>query len=284
MSLDISLTCPVHLDMISGKSLKLPLALAILREQVALKHRDADFLGAGPVFCTGNLTQDCLTGAVDKIPEKAEGFLRECGTGHPAVLPKANADDLKDLTSSFSTVYYIGSLAELARRLPVLSETLREGPDAMELDALVRRLDERHLSRDFAEVGIVADWALKGNIPDYYRGRMDYFTARCLTHKGFIIPSAKQGHTLLLNTGAAGMAACSGISCPGCHSADDRLREQFVVSDAFCMAGDFDHANRGLCGLESALCQASVAARTEYWGIRSRVAGFCGDTEDAVAH
>ncbi len=284
MSLDISLTCPVHLDMIPGKSLKLPLALAILREQVALKHRDADFLGAGPVFCTGNLTQDCLTGVVDNIPEKAQGFLRECGTGHPAVLPKANAGDLNNLKSDFSTVHYIGSLAELARRLPVLSETLREGPDAMELDALVRRLDERHLSRDFAEVGFAAKWALKGNIPGYYRRRMDYFTTRCLTHKGFIIPSAEQGHTLRLNAGVTGMAVCSGISCPGCHSADDRLREEFVVSDAFCMAGDFDHANEELRDLESALCQASVAARTEYWGIRSRVAGFCGDTEDAVAH
>jgi len=88
MTLSLSLACPIDLHLLTqSRSMELPLVLTLLRE---LYWRNGAFcrdpFGDGPVFSTGTVERNGSFGPVENVKEKLEAFLRELGTGHPAVL------------------------------------------------------------------------------------------------------------------------------------------------------------------------------------------------------
>jgi len=281
---DIALGCPVHIETLDGNSLQLPLALAVVR---ALgKHPETGDLplGNGPVFSSGEVTECGQIGRVEHLAKKAEGFLREYGKGHPAVLPKANESDFAQVTKDgFSNVRFVNCVGELLNIDRKLKSLISAPPKRAELDVLLNVLKRKHLTRDLVSHGALIDWLaqMKAGLPEPYQYRIVIEKAYSLARRGWAIEPLA-----LLSRARNILSSTSGCSskgnCSQCIGIEDKLHLGSLWVSAACNGGDCREVEAYLASLEPLLCHASAASLSEYWGNRSRAAHFNGDFSQAV--
>ena len=236
---DITLGCPVHLDMIPGKSMQLPLALAVIRELGRDPDSDQLPLGDGPVFCTGEMFGYGQIGRVEHVVEKAEGFLREYGEGRPAVLPKANKGDLGSLQGWFQPLLYFSTAADLLKLDGSLTTRLSSPPEHSQLDVLFNALRHKLLTRDMEDFGSMVHWleTSEGGRSTVYQYRLAIDQAYALASKGFVLepwPQLEKAQRL-----ACRPDGCrEPFGCGGCIGIEDRIHLGCVWAGASCNSGD----------------------------------------------
>jgi len=165
----LRLSCPVHFELFEGKSLQLPLLIALLRVLAGSSARtfeDQYFpLGSGPVFATGTVEPDGRFGWVQNLKAKLNGFLREMGAGRIAVLTSEQRHELAiscpDLLEQVQiiqadTLTELLDCASIKKGLHTLCRRYNPLSNELLLDRMI------HLAHriEFREMHRLANWAL----------------------------------------------------------------------------------------------------------------------------
>ncbi len=189
-ALSLRLPCPVHMALFEGRSLQLPLLLAVLRGLSAAANPDGVIpFGTGPVFATGTVEADGSFGPVANVGDKLAGFIRELGPGHPALLTTVQQQELQgsspNLLEQVEGVI-VNNLAELLD-----CESLRHGLQQLctayepawneELLSLANSLKRRIEFEDMRRLG---NWMLSHLQSPYYRFRFGCDLALYYFHRG----------------------------------------------------------------------------------------------------
>ena len=184
------LKAPVHLDMIDGKSLQVPLLLTLLRVAVAGANKEDLPFGPRPVFSTGSLGENGTTFyPVDDLAAKAQGFIREYGEGLPAILMEDQEDELRDehpeILSSFE-VYIANNISELIAIEPLFRglNLLCKPPNDIEVDHLLLQMEQEKKSQRFSDVDTLCSWLLPSVKSHHYRALLLRHAAELHSHRG----------------------------------------------------------------------------------------------------
>jgi hypothetical protein len=195
-SFDLRIGVPAHIDLFAGESLQVPLLLGVLRALGAGVGAQGEMrlpLGQGPVFVTAKLEADNRFGEVGNLTEKLQGFVRELGSGHPALLTGLQKDRLlserPDLLEQV-VAYEVNSLAELLG-LPELHEAISSNLEAYYHPSLNEHLIDAvraHARRiEFDEADRLTHW-LRGQVQSpYYRFHTNCELALFRFHSGAFV-------------------------------------------------------------------------------------------------
>lgn len=198
---DISLSVPVHMEVIAGKSLQLPLIVALCREIAEQGQEQCDPL-EGPIFCSGQLLEQGKCAGqlfqVNNIIEKAAGFVREYGSGYRAILPlchKTEMDEIKAEQNLFSKIYYLKSIEDLLDKVPGLKESLQALPHITEMNRLIQEMQSHRTSLNFEDAALFQQWLKispsKSKISTYYRVHILLSEMQLLNSKGHPLAAQK---------------------------------------------------------------------------------------------
>ena len=193
-SLSLKLICPLHINVIQGKSLQVPLAIAALR---ALAQRPSSQspgfklpFGNHPVFASGTLNSaDGTFGKVEDLDEKLKAFIREYGAGLPAIL---TTQQILELQTSHPTLLdqiivfkadNLGELMALDALKPFLA-ALCSPPHVTEIDSLLNTLVRLQRSIRFKDVEDMASWLAPHIQSPVYRFQLLRHLGLILTHRG----------------------------------------------------------------------------------------------------
>ena len=197
---DISLSVPVHLETIGGRSLQLPLIVALCREIAEQSQEGSGFL-KGPVFSSGELCERSVCPGsllpVNKIIQKAQGFVREYGPRRSAILPRCHQTDMEKagVDKFFSSIIYIASVSELVEKIPGLKTSLLALPHITEMNRLIQEMQRRRTALNFGDAALFQNW-LKGfpgnsGISDYHRVQIHLAEMQLLNSQGYVLSAAK---------------------------------------------------------------------------------------------
>jgi hypothetical protein len=189
----LRLLCPVHIDLIEGESLQVPLLLSVLRALgSSTSQGDAINLpfGSQPIFATGRVQfdDDGTFGEVQMVKEKIQGFVRELGSGWPALLTGLQLQELQKSPDLLQSVRWIevNSVNELLG-LEVINKGLQSLTDSYHPslnEALVSQSLTLARQLQFTEVQRLSEWMLSQVRSPYYRFQFQCHMALILFHKG----------------------------------------------------------------------------------------------------
>ncbi len=193
-SLSLKLLCPLHFNVIQGKSLQAPLAIAVLRALTqAPSTQSPGFMlpfGNHPVFASGTLNStDGAFGEIKHLDEKLKAFIREYGSGLPAVFTTKQILDLQASNSSLLDQVSVfkannlGELMELDAMKPFLA-ALCNPPHVTEIDSLLNTLVRLQRSIRFKDVEDMASWLAPHIQSPVYRFQLLRHLGLILTHRG----------------------------------------------------------------------------------------------------
>lgn len=191
----LSIGCPLHFRAIGGRSLELPLLLALLRELAAPRFsaaKAASFpFGDYAVFASGKIVGDGSFGEVRQLVRKLEAFVRETPGTHQAVLTSAQIRELEDSPRGRDLLGRIGvhcadSVVKLIELEPLAAglSQLAGPPHPTEIDALVRAMDRLGRSVRFDDAAAISGWLLPHAASDHYRIQLRSHAAMMLLHRG----------------------------------------------------------------------------------------------------
>ncbi len=189
----VRIVCPIHLAALSGRSLEVPLVVALLRafsESPSTGDAPATLpFGNTPVFATGTLEEDGAFGPVDAVTGKLAGFLREYGPGRPAILTACQQRELEiagllDEVEVFSAdrlsdLFFLEPFASRLRQLA-------EPPLEVERDMLLGLFDRLQRSLRFHDTQNAAAWLRSGSPSPFYAFRACTKEAETLLHRGML--------------------------------------------------------------------------------------------------
>lgn len=189
-ALSLRLPCPVHMALFEGRSLQLPLLLAVLRGLSAAANPDGVVpFGIGPMFATGTVEADGSFGPVANVGDKLAGFIRELGPGHPALLTTVQQRELQGSFPDLLNQVEVTNANNLAELLD--GESLRQGLQQLctayepawneELLSLANSLKRRLEFEDMRRLG---SWMLSHLESPYYRFRFACDLALYHFHRG----------------------------------------------------------------------------------------------------
>ena len=193
-SLSLKLLCPLHFNVIQGKSLQVPLVIAILRALAqAPANQSPGFMlpfGNHPVFASGTLNStDGTFGEIKHLGEKLKAFIREYGAGLPAVFTLQQILDLQTSNPSLLDQVCVfkadnlGELMELDALKPFLA-ALCSPPHVTEIDSLLNTLVKLQRSVRFKDVEDMASWLAPHIQSPVYRFQLLRHLGLILTHRG----------------------------------------------------------------------------------------------------
>lgn len=186
----LRLSCPAHFELFEGRSLQLPLLVALLRVLAGSSTASVEELPRGPVFATGTVDpDDGRFGRVLNLEAKLTGFLRELGSGRAAVLTTEQQHELASARPE---------LLEQVQIIPAdtLTELLGYEPIAQGLRALCTRYDSsscemllnrmiHHAHRlEFREMQRLSSWALSHVEGPCHRFQFSCHAALQFFHQG----------------------------------------------------------------------------------------------------
>lgn len=185
--LQLRLGCPVHLDLVDGKSLQFPLVVALVRALAAGRSGQLPF-GDGPVFATGTVLPDSTVGWVEQLPLKVEGFLREYGTGTAVLTPAQHRfleQNARHLLNGLN-VQEVESLDDLMGLGPIRAglDALRTAYHPSMNEVILEAMPGLARSIHFAEIRQLADWSEGHVTTPYYRFRFAIEASFTAFHKG----------------------------------------------------------------------------------------------------
>lgn len=171
----LQLLCPIHMNVLSGSdSAQVPLLVAVLRAVGAAADGGALPFGPVPVFATGTVTaQDGRFGSVLAVSDKLAAFVRELGSGHPALL---TSDQQKEILAIKPTLLneiqpiLVESLADLLA-VPPIHDGLRGIAPAYHPsmnDRLLMTADSLGRSISFDDAASLDAWVLERVTTGHY--------------------------------------------------------------------------------------------------------------------
>lgn len=189
----LRLSCPVHFELFEGRSLQMPLLIALLRVLASSSARlleDQELpLGPGPVFATGTVEPDGRFGWVQNLKAKLNGFLREMGAGRAAVLTSAQRRELTfSCPELLEQVQIIpaDTLTELLGCAPIEKglRTLCKRYDPLSNELLLNRMTHLAHRIEFREMHRLAIWALSNVKGPCHRFQFSCHAALQYFHQG----------------------------------------------------------------------------------------------------
>ena len=276
----ISLQGYFHYNAIGGKSLQVPLAVAILRsfsEKLSTAHSSRKMpFGDQPVFSTGTL--DLKTGNfgwVGKVDKKLEAFVREYGEGLPAVLTGAQIEDLKNNLLLEKVQLHkadnIKELLSLDQLKPALDE-LCQPPAPTEIDRLMELMFRLRRSIRFGDMADIIKW-LRPNIKSpVYQFQLDRNLGLTAAHRGDFLTAKllldEAGQLINTHSQWFGISDIIDMTTAWCT----------VVIDA-CAPELAEHwLERAQAHIE----QARAADRVKFWGTRCQLYRLTGEWDKAI--
>jgi hypothetical protein len=194
-ALAIAIGCPLHFRAIGGRSLQLPLLLAVLRELAATpfsaEHSGAMPFGERAVFATGTVEPDGAFGGVDALERKLAAFVRETPGEHHAVLTSHQVGQLQGTDEGrallgqlrFRTADSVSALLQMDE-FQAGMEALAGPPHPTEIDSLLGTMERLGRSVRFADAAVVSAWLLPHATSDHYRVQLLSNAAMMLLHRG----------------------------------------------------------------------------------------------------
>lgn len=271
------LKAPVHLDMIDGESLQLPLLITLLRVAVAGDDKDLLPLGPRPVFSSGTLKANGTFYPVRDLVEKAQGFVREYGTGLPAILMDDQEDELEttdpELLGSFR-VYTANNLTQLLGIKPLFEGLSRlcEPPDDIEVDRLLLQMEQEKMSQSFADVDNLCSWLLPSVRRPHYRALLLRHAAEIHFHRGNFKAAKKE-----LNK--AGRIQNSN---PDYFGTSEKIHLIAIQEDLAFDSGAPEEAEALFRNPKRFLKGASLDDSARYWGAACQLFRALGRYDDAI--
>lgn len=194
MAFNLRLLCPVHIDLFGGKSLQMPLLIAILRALCTQRTNEGTEtvpFGTGPVFASGIVNLE--NGSFDPIGylhQKLMGFVRELGQGRPALLTREQIDLLKkshpeDL--NIVQVREVNSLTELLCLSELKKSLLQHSRSAYHPtrnESILGLINSRSRAINFDDAKSISEWMSSHAQSPYYRFRLKCEKALLFFHKG----------------------------------------------------------------------------------------------------
>ncbi|WP_319587872.1 hypothetical protein [uncultured Desulfobulbus sp.] len=279
-SFSLKILCPIHLDAIDGQSLHVPMIIAVLRalsfSQDTLSSSAVLPFGNGPIFATGVLRGDRNTfGAVQHVQEKLEGFVREYGTGLPAILQQSQIEEIDSDLLSKVTVFKADSINELLC-LPELADPLSKlsGPvHAGEIDKLLVTMTRYVRSVRFGDVSGMVNWLLPHVGSPIYRFQLHRHAGQMLAHRGSFIQANEH------------LNSCSRLlrDHPDLFGLTDRCDLGTSAGVLAVDALDSDLATTVLDELTPHLGALPVAKRVAYWGSKCQLLRLEERYDEAIA-
>lgn len=273
----LRLLCPVHMDVFDGTSHLVPLAVAALRALVTPLGKELPF-GNRPVFSTGRLSLSSgKFDTVDFVKEKLEAFVREYGSGLPAILTDLQEKALpKKLRGRVQVVGNISSLESLVRVREfkeALKRFIDDKPRESELDVLIERVEKLHRCKRHEDAEKCARWVRNFiRKKPVYEFKLDQNIVLLAAHRGDFDEERKRFRDIRLLLKRH----------PECFGVNER-----IVAAATEATFAFDACQPELVlpvfeGVRPFLDQASPDERARFWGAYCQVLCAAGDLDGAV--
>jgi len=279
----LSIGCPVHFRAIEGRSLQVPLLIALLRELCTQPFSSNGAarvpFGNQSIFATGTLQSGGIFGKVASLEEKLEAFVRESSGARTAIL---TGDQMRELERTDNGTRLlarinplradnISDLLDIDAFQPGL-EAIAGPPHLTEVDALLAQMERLARSVRFRETSSIATWLLPHVKSPPYRLRLLVRAGMSLVHQGRYLDAEQYlGNAQQLLTHS-----------PPELGVDDRARAAAALASQM-----FDQAapEKGLELLETVTSQlefCTAANRVRVLGQRCQLLRFLRRWDEAV--